>query len=65
MLLKVNEIKEMSNAEIIAQVFYMGILMSGDNGTNQDEESLKRLYKELGKRNIVPDWEEAYRKTNI
>lgn len=64
MLLKVNEIKRMDAEEILANIFYMGVIMSGDKGSNQDEESLRRLYKELGHRGIVDDWESAYERTH-
>ena len=54
----------MDAEEILANIFYMGVIMSGDKGSNQDEESLKRLYKELGHRGIVDDWESAYERTH-
>lgn len=60
MLLKISEIKEMSNERIVANIFFYGITMSGDKGSNQDEESLKRLFKELGNRGVFSDWEQAY-----
>ena len=63
MLLKMSEIKAMGNATIIANIFFYGITMSGNKGSNQDEESLKRLFKELGNRGVFDCWEQAYELT--
>ena len=65
MLLKVNDLKSWSNERIIANIFFMGVQMSGDKGSKQDEESLKRLYKELGNRGFFSDWEKAYERTKV
>ena len=61
-IVKVKDIKVMTNEDIIANIFYMGILMCNNGGTQADETTLQRYYKELANRGIVQDWEEAYKK---
>lgn len=53
-------IAELSNEEIISDIFYLGVACANNNNTKADEENLRRYFKELAKRGVVRDWEEAY-----
>lgn len=60
MVRKYAEIKKLSNEEIIADIFYLGVACVNDGGTKADEENLRRYYKELANRGVVSDWAKAY-----
>lgn len=61
--MKASEIKAMSTADIIVQIFYLGIMMSDERGTKADDKDLERLFKELESRGVIEDGRAAYEDT--
>ena len=55
------DIEADTTEQIIASIFYMGVLMCNDGGTKADEITLKRYYQVLESRGVVKNWEEAYK----
>jgi hypothetical protein len=57
----VKEIKAMNNVELIANIFYMGILMSNHKPVKKWDLELERYCKECERRGFVEDGTELYR----
>ena len=58
--MKVSEIKALSNKELIASIFYMGIGMANSKPIKKNEVELQRLCKECERRGFVEDGEALY-----
>lgn len=56
----VREIKELDNAGLIEEIFYLGIMMSNHKPVKKWEQKLERLCKECGRRGMVEDGDELY-----
>lgn len=58
------EIKEMTNEQLIANMFYMGVAVANEKKPAKKREvTIARICKELEKRNIIEDANALYEKT--
>ena len=56
----VKEIQALGNAQLIAEIFYMGIGMSSTKPLKKMETKLQRLCKECERRGFVEDGNDLY-----
>lgn len=58
------EIANMKNETIIVNIFFKGIVMSGDGGTKREDKELRWMFDELEKRGVITDAADVYERTN-